>query len=131
MGTYTITAVATDNWGAHTTSAPVTFRVIPRNTTIVNKVSSAANKTGVSDDISVTLAPNPAKGILNIYTKGLQQNKPTIISVISVSGIAMKTTQLNSSNQTIQLDVSSLARGVYTMKMVYGDKIMYRQFVKL
>jgi len=129
-GTYTITAVATDNWGARTTSAPVTVRVTSPNTPIVSG-RPIDNKTGIIGIMDIKLAPNPATNIVNIYVNGLQQNKPVTISVISVSGIVMKTMQINNSIQTVQLDVSSLVSGVYTVKLTSGDKTTYKQFVKL
>jgi len=130
VGTYTITAVATDNWGAHTTSAPVTIIVTSANAMIVSNKPSEDNKTARNDDLRISLYPNPATNIVNIYAKGLQQNKPATISVISASGIVMKTMQNSSSTQT-QLNVSTLAKGVYTIKIISGDKILYKQFVKL
>ena len=87
------------------------------------------NKTVINDAVSLKLSPNPATNVVNIYTKGLQQNKPATISIISVSGIVLKTMQSN--NSTTQLDVSSLVSGVYTIKIVSGDKVSYTQFVKL
>ncbi len=128
-GTYTITAVATDNWGAHTTSAPVTIEVKSVNTMVVSS-KPMNNRTGISSEISLKLSPNPATNVVNIYTDGLQQNKPATISIISASGIVLKKVQSSSSAKT-QLDVSSLASGVYTIEIVSGDKVMYKQFVKL
>jgi len=129
VGTYTITTVATDNWGAHTTSAPVTIKVTSANAMIVSK-KPANDKMSVNDAVSLSLYPNPATNIVNIYTKGLQQNKQAIISIISASGIVMKTMQTNSSTQT-QINVSTLAKGMYTIKIISGDKVLYKQFVKL
>ncbi|HEX8279358.1 MAG TPA: T9SS type A sorting domain-containing protein [Segetibacter sp.] len=43
----------------------------------------------------------------------------------------MKTIQLNASDKVVQVDVSSLVSGVYTIKVMSGDKVMYKQFVKL
>src|SRR5437763_3202675 len=89
-GTYTITAVAIDNWGARTTSAAVTIRVTSQGAMIVsNKPSSADNKVGVSTAEIVSLAPNPTNNIVTIYTTGLPQNKQTKISVISSLGAVM------------------------------------------
>jgi hypothetical protein len=135
-GTYTITAVATDNWGAQTTSAPVTVRVTSPNTPIVSS-RPTDNKKGIMGTIDIKVAPNPATNAVNIYMNGLQQNRTVTISVISVSGIVMKTMKtmktmkINNSIQTIQLDVSSLVRGAYTIKITSGDKTAYKQFVKL
>ena len=41
------------------------------------------------------------------------------------------TTQTNVPSATIQLDVSLLADGLYTIKIVSGDKAFYKQFVKV
>ncbi len=130
-GTYTITAVAIDNFGAKTTSAPITITVTSLNTMMVsNRPFAKSEKTALNDALSLSLYPNPATNIVQVYTKGLQQDKPTTISVISASGVIMKTVQLNSLIQT-QLNISSLAKGVYTIKIVSGDKVMHKQFVKL
>jgi uncharacterized delta-60 repeat protein len=129
-GTYTITAVATDNWGAQTTSEPVTVRVVRPTPAIVSSRPSADNKTGLNEMVSLRLAPNPAARYLNVQTSGLQKDKAATISIISASGVVMKTMQINSLSQT-QLDVSSLASGVYTIKVISGEKVVYKQFVKL
>jgi uncharacterized repeat protein (TIGR03803 family) len=128
-GTYTITAVATDNWGAKTTSEALTVRVVRPTPAIVSRPSDD-NKTGLNEMVSLRLAPNPAAGYLNIQTSGLQKDKAATISVISASGVVMKTMQTNNFSQT-QVDVSSLVSGVYTIKIISGGDIMYKQFVKL
>jgi hypothetical protein len=68
---------------------------------------------------------------LNISTNGIQGTKQATISVLSASGIAIKTIQLNSLNRVVQVDVSSLVSGVYTVKVVSGGTIIFRQCVKL
>jgi hypothetical protein len=81
--------------------------------------------------LSLKVGPVPARSTLQIYTKGLQLNKQSTISVISSSGVVMKTIQSNASDKVVQLDVSSLASGVYTIKVINGGKVAYKQFVKL
>ncbi len=130
-GTYTITAVASDNYGKKTTSAPVMIMVGSMPLITTNIKSSQNNEAKIKDLPGIKLSPNPAKNILNIYTNGLKQNKPLTISVISASGIIMKTLRSNSSTEKIQLDVSSYGSGVYAVKIISGERIRYRQFVKL
>ena len=128
-GTYTITAKAADNWGAQTTSAPITVTVTSNSSITSNRPYSKTEIAALNDALSLRLSPNPAGNVVNISASGLQQNKPATLSIISVSGIVLKTMQM--SNSATQLDVSSLTSGVYTIKIVCGDKIMHRQFVKL
>ena len=128
-GIYTITAKATDNYGSHTTSAPITITVISSSAIVSSRPYSENKKTTLNDALSLRLSPNPASNIVNIYTFGLQQSKPATVSIISVSGIVLKTMRIN--NSATQLDISSLVSGVYTIKIVSGEKVMYKQFVKL
>lgn len=131
-GIYTITAKATDNLGLSKRSAAVTIIVTaPDDTPIVSNRPSVNNKDGIENVQSLTVYPNPAGNNVNINISGLLQNKQTSVSIISAAGVVMKTMQSNSSTQTTRLDVSSLVSGVYTIKFVCGDKLMYRQFIKL
>ena len=127
-GTYSLTAKATDNNGAQTISAPVTVTVSDASI-VSSKPYSENKKTALNDALSLRLAPNPASNIVNIFTSGLQQSKPATLSVISLSGIVLKT--INISNPATQLDVSLLVSGVYTIKIISGDKIVWKQFMKL
>lgn len=85
----------------------------------------------VNNAVSLKLAPNPATNIVNISTTGLEQDNQAAISVISASGVVMKMMQSNSSAKTVQLDISLLVGGVYTVKVMSGDKALCKQFVKL
>ncbi len=131
-GTYSITAKATDNWGAVTTSNPIKLTVASAG--IITMAKRSPNPENSNSDrnsaVSLKLAPNPANNILNIYITGLQKDKYASLSIISASGILLKTKQLKSSDQTMQLNVSSLVSGMYTIKIVSDDKVMYKQFLK-
>ena len=127
-GTYTITAVATDNFGTQTTSAPVTITVL-KASIVSSRPYLETEKTALNDALSLRLSPNPANNIISISAGGLQQNKPTTISIISSAGMVLKTMHIN--NSLTQLNVSTLASGTYTLKIISGDRVMYKQFVKL
>lgn len=130
-GTYTITAKATDNLGAETISSPVTVIVESPETPLLarGRISETLDKANISAAISLKLSPNPAHNILNITTEGIERNRQTTMSLISSSGTILKTMRSNKSIQP--LDVSALAKGVYTIRILSGDKVIYRKFVKL
>ncbi|WP_018615328.1 Ig-like domain-containing protein [Segetibacter koreensis] len=132
-GNYSFTAKATDNAGAETISATLTIKVMPANTTPVNrKPINLDGQSVISNTAGITLAPNPANNTINIYTGSLQQNKPLTLLIISTSGVLLQTIQSNNSPaRVIQLDVSSVTSGVYTIKIMSGDKVVYKRFVKL
>jgi len=126
-GNYSITAIATDNNGKTTTSAPVTISVGQ-----VAKLMATTGKLNFSNrPLSLNINPNPVAKTLNISIDGLPTNSMSAISVLSVSGVVIKTIQPNALNKKIQLDISSLSAGVYYIKLINGDKVLYKQFVKL
>lgn len=129
-GTYTLTAVAVNDRGMETVAAPVT--VICTAGKNIKNIPPPVNKKAFDDaNVSVRLAPNPSKNILNIYTKGLRPDLPLSVAVISASGAIVKTIPSGYSNNVIRVDISSLAHGIYLLKIVAADKVWYRQFAKL
>jgi parallel beta-helix repeat protein len=131
-GTYTITAKATDNEGAVTTSSKVTVSVVAPSVSLIssNKPSNFINNSGTPVSSGVNLFPNPAGNTVFVSGKGLPQNKDFIISVVSKSGAILKTIRSNTSNKAVEVNVSSLSAGVYTIKATAGFITINKQFVK-
>ena len=80
--------------------------------------------------LSVSLNPNPVRYALNMSTDGIMPNKNSSLSLISASGV-LKTIHAKKLNKTIKLDVSFLSPGIYILKIINNNKVVYRQFVKL
>jgi hypothetical protein len=131
-GIYTITAVARDNLAYLTTSAPVKIVVITPNAKKVTTTRTPeGEKIGLNNVPELKLAPNPVASTLNISIKGFQENAPLSITVFSSSGVTVKSLLTSASNQLIKVDVTSLSPGVYTVKILNGDQVQNRQFIKL
>src|SRR5207237_883036 len=94
-GNYSITAVATDNSGKTTTSAPVAISVGP----VAKSIASGSKLNLSNKQISLNVAPNPVTKTLNISIDGLLPNSNSAISVLSVSGVVIKTIQSKSLNK--------------------------------
>ena len=130
-GTYYLKAKATDNFGLSTTSAIVRITVVAKTTIVSSKPGSTDNQTDANGPVSMKFYPNPASNILNLYTEGLPENKRSTLVVLSSSGVVIKTMQLNNLNKVVQLDVSTMVRGVYIIKVTSGSKMVVKQFLKL
>lgn len=130
-GSYRISAKATDTYGRTTTSDTITISVTAAPTAWKSASLSKKFKNGGFDAMSMNIGPNPASDILYIYTTGLQKNKSSQISVVSASGVVMKTIWLSSPAQKIQLDISPLASGLYILKIAGADGVMHENFIKL
>jgi hypothetical protein len=77
-----------------------------------------------SDKIS--LYPNPACDVLNIAT---ESHDYTELHVLDRNGkVALNTVLTSSKNQ---LDISSLAAGTYTVRLIGTDDVLLKSFVKI
>jgi hypothetical protein len=123
-GFYTICLTATDGAGntsiycdssylAKNTNSMVTVNVIPQTITGINDNST---------DKSYILFPNPAINTINIG--GLENTAKA--EVYDISGKLLLTKQLN----TNQIDISSLAKGLYFIKLSTAEGSVVRKFVK-
>lgn len=133
-GNYKFFAKATDNQGLPNSSGTVSVVVIKGSSRSSGKavmVSVKSSTTSIAEAAVLKLSPDPAHNTLNIYTKGLQHRKHTTITIISASGVIMKTVQPATLTPTIQVNVSPLAKGVYILRISNGNKIMHKQFVKI
>jgi uncharacterized repeat protein (TIGR03803 family) len=127
-GNYSIRAKLTDNNGNAIYSQPV---VITVTGTLARSIirEEAAIEPGKS--LNLKLNPNPVAHTLNISVNGFKENTKSAISIISASGVIVKTIQSHALNGLIKFDVSSLSNGPYFIRLVNGGKIIYRKFVKL
>ncbi len=81
------------------------------------------------DILRASLQPNPARNTLTISTEGLQPNVISTLSIITASGAEVKTMQVT--DKITRLDVSTLRPGTYFIKIISGDKIIHKMFVKM
>ncbi len=81
--------------------------------------------------MNFSLYPNPANKILNITIGDVQPNGKSTVSIINSSGAMVRAIKVNSRNKIVQLNVSSLTRGTYFIKIISGDKVRNKRFVKL
>jgi len=76
---------------------------------------------------SIALWPNPADHLISI--SGLYQGFDYVVEVLDVSG-RIVTTKQSANNESLQLDVSTLAPAVYIIRVVYGKHARSLMFVR-
>ena len=80
------------------------------------------------DLTGITLFPNPAHHTLNIYVEDEKVNE---LFIYDVQGRLILDEQINTpTNNIIPIDVSSLANGLYTIKVNTEDKSLLSKFIK-
>ncbi len=126
-GTYTITAKATDNNGATTTSAGVKVTVVSKSyRPSINNTSPA-----VSNNIDFKLSPNPAVSSINLNFNGLLSNQRAILTIQSSLGSVLKRYPVVISGKSIGVDISSLNRGMFIITLATDNLIINKKFLKI
>ena len=89
-------------------------------------LDSSDNVLSINDieDLSFILYPNPAINQINIQSKSNIEN----LSIIDLMGRTVKQ-QIPNSNES-SLDVSDLSRGIYLVKLNFGEKESVTRFIK-
>ncbi len=81
--------------------------------------------------LQLKLSPDPVSNILHVQVNGLKKDKPSVIMLLSLSGTVLKSWSEGSLSTALLLDVSSVSAGVYVVKVITGEKVLYKQFVKM
>lgn len=126
VGSHTITAVATDDEGLSMTSASHIITVQASNP-LTTKSNRSINEKNLNS-LTLSLSPNPANQILNISVNQ-DYNGPAEIYLYSGSGALMRKIKFLGNLQTV--DISSLAKGNYFIKVMQKGNVSYKQFLKL
>ncbi len=143
VGTYILTAKATDNNGNTTTSAPVAFKIVdqpltvaaPQNNTYTIDEDADSSLATAKPDLLVhnefKLYPNPATDVLNVvYPYNFHPNEKATVSVVNASGSLVKRLPVVLSG-SIQVDISSLKPGVYILNLSNENFKIAKKFIKV
>lgn len=115
-GIYTITAIATDNLNATTTSDQIEFTVedVPRydgNSEIVN------------------LYPNPNDGHFSVEFVTPLQNEPSEIIITDLDGKMIYLEALSNLETLRHFDLSYIKSGIYIMMIMYKEILVTKKFI--
>ena len=105
-GKYMITAIATDNLGATSSSSGVELIIIP------------------DGNVEINLYPNPNDGHFAIDVASYTTETVTTLCIVNSNGKTIYNGLLNEEEYTKQFDLSDLAPGIYILTMKTGGKII-------
>jgi parallel beta-helix repeat protein len=140
-GTYYLTAKATDNSGKVTTSSIVKVSVWAAretfgNTSTVVKTDSATAKAFTLNTVdqhafTFSLFPNPAVNKLHVNFANALINQKANLSIVNMSGNIIKNIPVVLSGKLIELDISSLSSGIYTLNLINANTVLSKKFIKI
>lgn len=140
-GTYTITAKATDNDGAITKSAGVKVTVrSTSNKPSHNNESSVVTNNGVTPEkadigkLKITdfkLYPNPAVNTIHLGFDKFQNYQKATVVINNAAGNILKKYPVVVSGQSLEIDISSLNTGMFTISLMTDNTKMTKKFIKV
>lgn len=83
----------------------------------------------LGNDKLILVSPNPTKEILCLAIKS-QNNSKFIIEILNVNGQLCKKEILESNLQSININVSILNKGLYTIRIITPNQIFHSKFIK-
>jgi hypothetical protein len=82
-----------------------------------SQVVSIRNSSPTDNNLSLTVYPNPAQDYVYVKTTGNDlQNKELVL--VSISGMELRRVRITNASNQIQLNVSTLPKGVYAIKLM-------------
>ncbi|MBC7452039.1 MAG: T9SS type A sorting domain-containing protein, partial [Cytophagales bacterium] len=119
--------VQTSGVTANNFTTPVTYTITAQDGTTttytVTVVPSGTTGISAADERSLKVYPNPTSGTLTIETE-------TNFDYISLNNIiGQEVLSYKSNAASVSLDVSSLPKGVYLMKVTCGDRILDKKVI--
>lgn len=84
----------------------------------------------ITKEIDLTIYPNPTTDILNIDFQTLTPTEITKFEIINTIGQVQKGLFINKNNNSYQLNISTLPKGFYFLKMTIGNEIIIREIIK-
>ncbi|MEO6915258.1 MAG: right-handed parallel beta-helix repeat-containing protein [Chitinophagaceae bacterium] len=81
-------------------------------------------------DVRMTISPNPAVEKVNISLSTPQTNQRATLSIVSLAGVTVRNMQVVLSSESISVDVSQLAAGMYVVHVAAEGLTFNERFVK-
>lgn len=98
--------------------------------TALAQETAAAAPAGTASDLAVS--PNPVVDRMQLTMKlPVNGNTKATLIIYAASGAAVSTREITVTNAPLNVDVSSLPQGVYTVNVVYGKQVLSKRFVKM
>ena len=91
---------------------------------------AVASETITSKVINLAITPNPASDQVQILLDAPESTEKATLSINSIAGVTLKKINVTSPKQAISVDISSWAKGVYVITLVYDGKVINKKFIK-
>ncbi|AHJ99385.1 GEVED domain-containing protein [Hymenobacter swuensis] len=87
---------------------------------------TARQSVASAESVGYRIFPNPATDVLNIEVPASIDNKAVTVTVYDVRGAQMKQVSFDGN----LLNVGTLAKGVYTLRIADGQQVTHQRFIK-
>lgn len=106
------------------------YESTPLTTILAGDIGGATGVQNVQAGLDFSVAPNPAADLAQVNLAGIQGDDLKL-TVLDASGKAWVTETIGMRSNTYSLDVSSLAPGIYFVRLESGEKVGYQKIIKI
>jgi hypothetical protein len=103
------------------------FKNSPGYRLILNNALFASTKTDQQEVVTVSSYPNPASDVLHVSYNGTENNSALTFSVYDANGKEVLTQAFTAGNTTQDVDITSLAPGVYIWRLNAADAPLHSE----
>ena len=101
---------------------------------VIDTIPIVSSLNEVIDISDITLSPNPTNGSISFRASDINHQNEVDVRIFDMRGkviLPSRQVNINGSDESITIDVSSLVSGIYIMQVSAGDKSYIGRFMKL
>jgi hypothetical protein len=119
-------AFITTNFVSGTVSVMCLLQGTPNNVAVVYEIATIVGVDELSDSKDFLVYPNPSKNNIQLNFTNLNEdfNKLTIVDI---SGKTVLTQSISNNNANLNIDVSSLPNGIYTISIISNEQVLHQK----
>ena len=107
-------------WNDGNTENPRTVTVTSDTAFVAIFTASGSSSLQEMNASEFALYPNPAKRFVNLEFEALKEN--ALLQILDINGRRVRTLDLKAGIETLQIDVSDLPKGIYTVMLGNATK---------
>lgn len=98
----------------------------PSNVVVVYEIATTVGINELSNSNDLIIFPNPAKNNIQINLSNFDDNFNEVI-ILDISGKAVLSHSISNNDANLNIDVSSLSNGIYTISIISNEQVLHQK----
>ncbi len=119
-------AFFTSNFVSGKNSVICLLQGTPNNVAVVYEIATPVGINELSDSKDFLIYPNPAKNNIQLDFTNLNEDFDKL-TIIDISGKTVLTQSISNNDANMNIDVSSLTNGIYTISIISNEQVLHQK----